>query len=235
MSRRSTLAAVTVATGVLIAASVASVAAISASASSREQPTTGSQAVVVSLPASTTTPVSALPEVGSDDELTVPTVGLPGTAPQAGATAPSTSGDAGASRDGRRGGTRPSGASGIRSTQAKAAVVRVSPGRVLDVSRAQRSGYASYSVTVERADGSVVTGYVDRASGVVFDWVKVSGPTVSSAGTTSSGPTSHGDDDARESSDDYEDNESEDESADHDSDNHESYGESDDDSHESDD
>ena len=34
----------------------------------------------------------------------------------------------------------------------------------------QRGGYDAIAVQIERADGSVVTGYVESTTGVVFDW-----------------------------------------------------------------
>ena len=41
---------------------------------------------------------------------------------------------------------------------------------VVSVSKASRSGYSTWAVRITRANGEVITGYVDRESGVVVDW-----------------------------------------------------------------
>ncbi|MHB1066111.1 MAG: hypothetical protein ACYC2Z_01585 [Candidatus Nanopelagicales bacterium] len=35
----------------------------------------------------------------------------------------------------------------------------------------RRGGYAAWAVRIQRADGSIITGYVDKGTGTVFDWV----------------------------------------------------------------
>lgn len=64
----------------------------------------------------------------------------------------------------------------VTQVQAKAAVLAVVPGSVLGVMTVTRSGYDAWRVAVKRADGSVVAGIVDKASGVIFAWDTVSAP-----------------------------------------------------------
>lgn len=59
----------------------------------------------------------------------------------------------------------------ITPDQAVVAVVSATPGKVASVGTATRNGIAAYTVRLQRPDNSVVTGYVDQSSGVVFDWV----------------------------------------------------------------
>lgn len=58
-------------------------------------------------------------------------------------------------------------------TKARASRIALSeaPGEVMGVSPGSRNGYRAWAVQIKRPDGSIVTGYVDRASGVAFDWV----------------------------------------------------------------
>ena len=65
----------------------------------------------------------------------------------------------------------------ISSSVAKAAVTASAPGDIVGVRKAARDGLASWAITVRRADGSVVVGYVSRKSGVVFDWTVQQAPT----------------------------------------------------------
>jgi hypothetical protein len=59
----------------------------------------------------------------------------------------------------------------IGAKAARAAVVNASGGSVLKTSRVELDGFDAYGVQVARTDGSVVTGYVDSKSGVIFSWV----------------------------------------------------------------
>ena len=59
----------------------------------------------------------------------------------------------------------------ITPDQAVAAVVSATPGKVNSVDLTKRNGIDAYAVQLQRTDKSVVTGYVDQSSGVVFDWV----------------------------------------------------------------
>lgn len=64
----------------------------------------------------------------------------------------------------------------IPAETAQAKVTKKVPGDVVSVKRTKRDGFASWAVTVERADGSIVVGYVDRASGIIFDWTVQKAP-----------------------------------------------------------
>ena len=82
-------------------------------------------------------------------------------------------------------------------------------------SKTSHGGYASWAVMVQRKDGSVITGYVDRATGTVFDWVVNQEAPVA---TSSSSPSASDDDDHED--DDHEDDDHEDD--DHEDDDHDS-------------
>ena len=58
----------------------------------------------------------------------------------------------------------------ITKGMAKGIVLAESPGVPKGVVKATRKGYAAWAVQIQRADGSVITGYVDQGSGVIFDW-----------------------------------------------------------------
>jgi len=67
------------------------------------------------------------------------------------------------------------------------------------------AGFDSWAITVKRADGSIVIGYVDRATGVAFDWVvKQEAPAPTPTPSQSSGYDDHDDDDDH-GDDDYDD------------------------------
>ena len=59
----------------------------------------------------------------------------------------------------------------ISAEQARQAATAATPGTVLSTTRVDRGGYDSFAVQIQRTDGSVVTGFVEATSGVVFDWV----------------------------------------------------------------
>lgn len=72
----------------------------------------------------------------------------------------------------------------ISKAMAKGIVLAESPGLPLKVARATRKGYEAWAVQIQRADGSVVTGYVDQGSGVIFDWrMDRKAPATSQGGT----------------------------------------------------
>ncbi len=233
MSRAATIAATAAATGALIAVSVISVVAISSSASSQGLPdakTSGPVAAAVSDPsAGESSPVTAddLRLANSVEDLIVPTV--PTALPAASRTG---SNQTIAARS-----TAKTTGSDVGGARAKAAVLKVAPGRVEGVSATKRGGYSAYAVKVVRADGSVVIGYVDRATGVVFDWATVSRSIGSASTSANNGgrPTDSqddsdsedADDDSRESTSDedgqYEDSH-DDDNGEYESDDHESEG-----------
>ncbi len=59
---------------------------------------------------------------------------------------------------------------------AQTKVTKKVPGKVLSVKKARRDGFTSWAVTVQRRDGSIVVGYVDVRSGIIFDWTVQRGP-----------------------------------------------------------
>ena len=70
----------------------------------------------------------------------------------------------------------------ITSLQARTAVLKEVQGTVTSVSEVTRNGYEAYAVKVAVNDGSTATGYVHKASGVVFDWDVVAAPASSNSG-----------------------------------------------------
>ncbi len=70
----------------------------------------------------------------------------------------------------------PANAAGIAATVAQSKVTKKVPGRVLSVKKTRRDGFISWAVTIQRRDGSIVVGYVDQSSGIVFDWTVQRGP-----------------------------------------------------------
>lgn len=80
------------------------------------------------------------------------------------------------------------------------------------------AGFDSWAITVKRADGSIVIGYVDRATGVAFDWVvKQEAPAPTPTPSQSSGYDDHDDDDDH-GDDDYDDHGDDDDDTDGDDD-----------------
>ena len=59
---------------------------------------------------------------------------------------------------------------------AEAKVTKKVPGTVLSTVRITRDGFKAWAVKVKRSDGSIVVGFVDIASGIIFDWTVQAGP-----------------------------------------------------------
>ena len=49
-------------------------------------------------------------------------------------------------------------------------VLAQAPGSAINADRTSRNGYQAWAIQVRRSDGSLVTAYVDRVSGVIVDW-----------------------------------------------------------------
>lgn len=130
--------------GVVIAGAVAGLAVYKVASNSTEQP--GSAAVVAALPASPAPPVPTLAPLTPADLPEVPVIATPAV------TTPAI--------------TTPA----ITKRQATQAVLKQAPGATVKVTARSHQGYSSWAVQVQRTDGSIVTGYVDQASGVIFDW-----------------------------------------------------------------
>ena len=83
-------------------------------------------------------------------------------------------------------------------------------GLAQSVEKDEHNGFKAWAVRLTRHDGSVVTGYVDRSSGVIYDWVvNNEAPAPVSTSSGSSGSDDHEDDD-REDDDHDDEDESED-------------------------
>lgn len=153
MQRSSIIATVVAAGGVLVAGSVASVAVINAATTS--QPPAQTMTIVAD-------PLTAEPSAPAPapDDAAPAIIALPNEpAQQSSGTAPAQTTSVQQVRE-------------VSSDKATRLVLRATGGGTpQSVSRASRGGYAAWKVRVQRADGSVVTGYVDRSSGVVFDWI----------------------------------------------------------------
>lgn len=165
MNRTRTIASSLAVAGVLVSLTVAGVAVVNAT--DADAPTESATLVVDTAPlAPSSFEAQPLPDVS------LPDVALPAEAsstPQA--TTSSTS-----------------------RAEARALVLAQAPGEIVKSWSAVRDGYRAYAVKVLRPDGSLVTGFVDRASGVVFDWTTVAAPQT----------TSDDDDDHEHESDDHE-------------------------------
>ena len=162
MQRSTIIASVVAGAGILIAGSVAGTAAINAAASSEPDPSTiqlvadvAEQPIVTAAqqatPAVTLEPFTTepLPEIAS------PSPAQPSATPETAESDPSTS----------------SATAALPPEQAVALVLAATGGGLTqDIRQSSRAGYDAWAVTVQRPDGSVVTGFVDRASATVFDW-----------------------------------------------------------------
>ena len=158
MQRSTIIASVVAGAGILIAGSVAGTAAVNAAASSEPDPSTSQ---LLAAPAAVAAPASgamdsaaaALPPFTTE---ALPSIALPSD------PAPDTSTP-----------VEPSTAAVVQlpTEQAVALVLAATGGGATqDVRQASRAGYDAWAVTVQRPDGSVVTGFVDRATATIFDW-----------------------------------------------------------------
>ena len=237
MERSSIIATVVAAGGILIAGSVASAAVINATATSQPDGTTAQIVATSATAepfietADTSTSVE-LPEFSADDlpEIVVPEVDIPGInadtaneAPQVTAAAPVTAPKPTAkakatpkptaakasapASSATPEATAPS-ARSISADKAVSIVLNATNGGVVQSAQSTtHAGFDSWAITVKRADGSVVIGYVDRATGVAFDWVvKQQAPTPTPTPSQSSGyDDDHDDDDDHGDDDDHDD------------------------------
>ena len=183
MQRGSVIAVVAAAAGILVAGSAASVAVINAANSGTSD--VGEPIVAASVAA--IEPVSdsqevVLPDPTVDDaplpKVIVPSpVGTPGAGSQP-STEQTTEARVTATPEPTPTATNAAPSAKptatpevISARQAKDAALAATPGTVLGTSLIEHAGYDAYAVQIKRADGSVVTGFVEANSGVVFDWV----------------------------------------------------------------
>ena len=156
MQRRSAIAVAGAVTGILIAGSVASVAVINAASSSTSTDEAPIVAASVIEPAS----VPSVEPEPSLEQAPLPAIVVPDPSEPTGRSEQRTVAD-----------SMDPAPQAISRSQAQQAAVGATPGKVLGTARVERSGYDAFAVQIERPDGSVVTGYVEATSGVVFDWV----------------------------------------------------------------
>lgn len=162
MERSTIIASVIASAGILIAGSVAGTAAVNAAASSEPDPSSSqllaAPAVIAPAPVADLAPLPAfttepLPEINApakpQRDPAADTSEVPAATPDAVPVAQAT----------------------LPPEQAVALVLAATGGgSTQDVRQVTRAGYEAWAVTVQRPDGSVVTGFVDRASAHVFDW-----------------------------------------------------------------
>jgi len=158
MQRSTIIASVVAGAGILIAGSVAGTAAVNAAASSEPDPSTSQ---LLAAPAAAAAPASGAMDSAAAALPPFTTEALPSIALPSG-PAPDTSTP-----------VEPSTAAVVQlpTEQAVALVLAATGGGATqDVRQASRAGYDAWAVTVQRPDGSVVTGFVDRATATIFDW-----------------------------------------------------------------
>ena len=111
----------------------------------------------------------------------------------------------------------------ISAADAATVVLTASGGNATEAQRVTHGGYDAWAITVTRADGSVVRGFVEATSGVIFDWNVVSGPTKATPSKSNGYESEENESDEHESdeheSDEHESDENE--SDEHESDEHE--------------
>ena len=180
MKRNSTIASVAAATGIVGATVIAAISLMQATV------TDGSENETITLAATTaTTPMPSdlvftpepLPEIPvvSGSAPSIPATS--GSTPKNPATSASAPKVAVTSDSAAPSPSEPQ--SPVASTNqvtrefATKAVVNATEGTVTSVEIVTRNGIDSFAVTVNRADGSVVTGYVDRSTGDIYEWVVV--------------------------------------------------------------
>lgn len=228
MQRTSIIATVVATGGILVAGSVASVAVINAASSSAPESTTlalvSDEASVQPVAPPATESSSALPSLDASALPEIPTVdpapaaaassqpAQPQPQPQVTTVQARQSDDSSDSASTTR----------ISADQARSMVLKQGDGTsVVSVSKDSRGGYSTWAVRITRASGEVITGYVDRASGVVVDWVVNQDPptpTSPAKANASDDDREYAEDDDSEDDEDAEDAEDAEDDEDHDND-----------------
>lgn len=203
----SIIATVLAAGGILIAGSVASVAVINAASSS--QPDSETIRLVVAGDAATAGPepstAAALPAVPESSD--APTrVAAAADQPQPSDDSAETSSPASSDDSATRQGDSPR---MLTADQARGIVLEKGRGSsIISTSRESRKGYSTWAVRIARSNGEILTGYVDRASGVVVDWTvnrKASATQATPSASDDDDRADDADDDDDDRADDYED------------------------------
>ena len=97
----------------------------------------------------------------------------------------------------------------ITSVQARTAVLSEVKGTVTSVTEVSRNGFEAFAVKVALNDGGTATGYVHKATGVVFDWDVVGAPPAqtTSNGSSAKAPTAPVSTSKKDDDDDHEESE----------------------------
>ena len=161
MKRNSTLISVAAATGIVGATVIAAISLMQATITSESENETVTLAA-----SSATSPMSPDLAFNPSPLPEIPVI----SAPVAAKSNPSTSNSSNASNEVVS--SSPS-AGQIDRDYAIKAVVDAPGGKVTKVDSLNHNGIDAFSVTVKRTDGSVVTGYVNKSSGAVYEWAVV--------------------------------------------------------------
>jgi hypothetical protein len=180
MKRNSTIASVAAATGIVGATVIAAISLMQATV------TDGSENETITLAAATATnpmpselvftpePLPEIPVI-SDSAPEIPVIS--GSAPKNAVTSGSAPKNAVISDSATPSSSEPQSSLPITNQVtrdfATQAVVNATEGTVTSVEIVTRNGIDSFAVTVNRTDGSVITGYVDRSTGDIYEWVVV--------------------------------------------------------------
>ena len=202
MNRGTIIAIVSAAAGVLVAGSIASVAVINAASG-----TAAAESIAVTAVAdSVANPLPPVPQADTPaPQADTPAPRADTPAPQADTPAPQADTPAPEPR-------------AISAADAATVVLTASGGNATEAQRVTHGGYDAWAITVTRADGSVVRGFVEATSGVIFDWNVVSGPTKATPSKSNGYESEENESDEHESDENESD---ENESDEHESDEHE--------------
>ena len=152
MKRNSTIASVAAATGIVGATVIAAISLMQATV------TDGSENETITLAAATATTPMPSDLVFTPEPLPEIPVISDSAAPLASETQTSVESES---------------TSQVNRDFATKAVVDATNGKVTGVETVTYNGVDAFAVTVKRTDGSVITGYVDRSTGDIYEWVVV--------------------------------------------------------------
>lgn len=152
MKRNSTIASVAAATGIVGATVIAAISLMQATV------TDGSENETITLAAATATTPMPSDLVFTPEPLPEIPVISDSAAPAASETQASVA---------------TASTSQVNRDFATKAVVDATNGKVTGVETVTYNGVDAFAVTVKRTDGSVITGYVDRSTGDIYEWVVV--------------------------------------------------------------
>jgi len=162
MSRGTLIALVSATAGVLVAASIASVVIINAAPSP-----VATDSIIITSAGSARSTTAPTPDANAPQEIVFSSPALPEI--MINPPSPKTNKSINSASD------------------AAAIVLAATGGRATDAKQVTHGGYNAWAITVSRADGSVVKGFVEATSGVIFDWSVVSGPTQAAPSKHNSG------------------------------------------------